>query len=764
MQDCIIFGTYKLNDKDKISGILKYINSKGIKEIDTAQLYKNESIINNIITEIGIDGKLMDFKVNTKISKYTNLGYVSKRITYAKDLFGENLKSLMLHHPAELCLNRLLQSKCDEQNINFGVSNITLKQLQFFHINKIFPKFIQIEFHPFVPVIDLVNYCTLHDIKIQGYSILANCKYLSFVPLVNMAAKYTDLYKSNISVAKIMIRWAYQHNIQLCLTSLNKDHIDEWLTTNDFEISIDDMAEINAYNVTHPHRFYNKIPNQLVNLNLPSDVPEYFKEVANVLKADIIKMEKGESISDMVIHLQKITLNLLNEDPFYDPITNSVICCSNEPFNEVKQNLEQLDEVEQDQKARNLKFFNILKKLRKLHGVQCIGKKKDFAKVRNSCMLKSSHHILHPEAMPVEITDEIMFKPFFDYLESPEIPSEIKTFIKGTFYPDQRMDLCKQVVGYKSIQELCRVVKRSNKVKHFLLGNNIALDQNEVDGASAIADLIKNSTIETWYLAGNAISAIGLKIICEALFNNQHAKALWLKRNPVHTGTHQIKKMLNNNTTLELIDLNNCGVGNNGLVQLFTNNTNSTLKHIYLDTNDISKLEPFTEYIRHHKQLETIYISMNPLNTELDSLSEFLLELNKCDKLERLCLSSSGLDDSFNFDTINIPSLRMLDLGMYKSTNDLGLSSNNFTNMSTDPIIRFISRHEKLEYISFYGSPINDECIFECQESNPHLSIQLTHRTEYVRFLSESNFMDYLNREVKHPRMVENIDSIYRGK
>jgi diketogulonate reductase-like aldo/keto reductase len=738
----IIFGTYKLNDKTKIKEIMEYIHLKGINTIDTAQLYRNECMINDIIneteheTEDETEVKQMNFYINTKISKYPNLGYVNKRLLYVKELFGKKLKGLMLHHPAEICFNKHLQEQCSSMSIDYGMSNITLKQLQFYHSCGIFPKFIQIEFHPFVPIIDIVNYCNLHNIKIQGYAILANCKYLSFIPLINMSIKY------NVSVAQLMIRWAYQHNIELCLTSLNTSHIDEWIAANNFIINEVDMAEINGYYVKYPHRFYNKIPNQLVNLNLPGDIPEYFDSVVDMLKADLIKLDNGEYISDIVIHLSKITLHSLNEDPFYNYITNSVIDSD--------------QDRDQDQTSRNVKFANLLKKLRKVHNDQHKTKISTIAKTKKSCLLSNNHHILHPEAMPVDITDEIMFKPFFDYIESDDIPTEPKTFIKGTFYPDMRMDLCKQVVGYKSIKALCEVVQKSNKVKHFLLGNNIAFDQNEKVGADALASLIKNSSIETWYLAGNTLRSVGLKIICEALYNNQYAKALWLKRNPIHTGTLHLKKMLNNNSTLELLDLNNCGLGNNGLLQLFEDNNNVTLKHIYLDTNNINNLGHFTRYIQHCHQLESIYLSMNPIDP--NSLKEFIQGLSSCSKLERLCLSSCGLGDEFEFDLINIPTLRMLDLGMYKATNDLGLESNKFTNASTDNILQFITRHPKLEYISFYGSPISDIRLFDYQLINPNLSISLTSETSYVKDI------DYLSREVRHPRMVQNIDSIYRGK
>ena len=56
-------------------------------------------------------------------------------------------------------------------------------------------------------------------------------------------------------------------------------------------------------------------------------------------------------------------------------------------------------------------------------------------------------------------------------------------FTRGAYFPDERMDLCKQVVGPDHIEKLCDAVghpfaaggaPRWGRVRHFLLGNNIA--------------------------------------------------------------------------------------------------------------------------------------------------------------------------------------------------------------------------------------------------------------------------------------------------
>ena len=69
------FGTYQLTDKTKLENAIKHSYSIGIKKVDTAQLYRNESMINDIIND-----NQLDIKISTKISKTTNLNYVNSRI------------------------------------------------------------------------------------------------------------------------------------------------------------------------------------------------------------------------------------------------------------------------------------------------------------------------------------------------------------------------------------------------------------------------------------------------------------------------------------------------------------------------------------------------------------------------------------------------------------------------------------------------------------------------------------------------------------
>lgn len=289
MENSILFGTYKIQDKQHLSDILTYAYSKGITRLDTAQLYRNEKTIKQVIDEHDLH-----FKISTKISKYENIDYIQKRIDNINNLFGKDLEYLMLHHPTELSFNKLLANECYKLKLHYGVSNANMKYLEFLHSHDIFPKFIQIEFHPFINFTitkQLIDFCKKHNIKIQGHTVLAKGLFLEFVPLKNMSKKY------GISVAQLMIKWAIQHGIDICLSSKNKSHIDEWIDPKLKFVFINDvdMAEINGYHVNSKHVFYNNI-NIYSSIDLPIVVDDYIEKIIETLKDDLVKLDNKDFV------------------------------------------------------------------------------------------------------------------------------------------------------------------------------------------------------------------------------------------------------------------------------------------------------------------------------------------------------------------------------------------------------------------------------------------------------------------------------------
>eukprot|EP00092_Neocalanus_flemingeri_P009350 GFUD01010062.1.p1 GENE.GFUD01010062.1~~GFUD01010062.1.p1 ORF type:complete len:1099 (-),score=183.15 GFUD01010062.1:71-3367(-) len=170
-------------------------------------------------------------------------------------------------------------------------------------------------------------------------------------------------------------------------------------------------------------------------------------------------------------------------------------------------------------------------------------------------------------------------------------------FQHGTLNSDGRLDLCKQGVK-NAYTETCEAVAKDGDsntasgravIKHYLLGNNVIGDDS--DGLAdvrigALCNMIsKRPDIQTWYLAGNALSPGYIALVAEALLHTR-ARYIWFKMNPIKDGCFSLAELIQNNPNIELLDLFNCGICDSGLLS-FCNTLIETGKNKLLKTGDI---------------------------------------------------------------------------------------------------------------------------------------------------------------------------------
>ncbi|GGA43592.1 hypothetical protein CYANOKiyG1_62220 [Okeania sp. KiyG1] len=120
-------------------------------------------------------------------------------------------------------------------------------------------------------------------------------------------------------------------------------------------------------------------------------------------------------------------------------------------------------------------------------------------------------------------------------------------------------------MGDLYIGNLVESIWENPHVEHFLLGNNIVGDE----GARKIASLASDRStpqIKTYYLAGNCLTEKGAAELANALASDRHAESLWLKRNPLKVGgVAHIAKMLEQNTSIQTLDLVSVGMLDEGV-------------------------------------------------------------------------------------------------------------------------------------------------------------------------------------------------------
>lgn len=295
-----------------------------------------------------------------------------------------------------------------------------------------------------------------------------------------------------------------------------------------------------------------------------------------------------------------------------------------------------------------------------------------------------SPQVTEPEPQPVVPCALHELTPLLTHLRADVKIERQTAFHKGTLTTDGRLDLCKQVVGPEGIRPLLGAMRESRQVKRLLLGNNIVGD----GGAEAIAEFLREqreSTLDCWYIAGNHITAAGLRPICDALAGDRRVTALWLKRNPLKaSGMEPLASLLRRNETLRVLDLVNCGLLDGGLAVLLGGLTgpgaNRSLRHLYVGTNGLTERSAplLADYVANGCALETLHLSCNRLG---DAGVEALAGAMKANRsIRRLSLASNliGPRGAWALATalVDHPTLELLDLGFTKATVAVGENGN----------------------------------------------------------------------------------------
>jgi Ran GTPase-activating protein (RanGAP) involved in mRNA processing and transport len=406
--------------------------------------------------------------------------------------------------------------------------------------------------------------------------------------------------------------------------------------------------------------------------------------------------------------------------------------------------------------------------------------------------------VLNPTPMPVMVPPLDDFKPFFCHMKNKNpLPENQIKFKRGVFYADGRIDLCKQVVGPTWIGQLMEAIVNNDLITHFLMGNNVVGPQ----GAQAIGEFIKTyqPPIETWYLAGNKIGPNDIKLITDPLKTDVHAKALWLKRNPLMAeGVKHVADMLVENQSIEILDLNNVGMMDEGCTYLFDKlRHNTTLKMLYMDANNLTwkSCKAIGEYMKYMNAnnlqgLHSIFMGMNPLKNRGALLLANGLTL--CPQLQRLCVSSCRITSQglvyLVVCLMKCVNLIHLDVGHYKATSDMMELPNCFLKEGGALLGNFAKEHPSLQILDCRTCHIPQEglallaqgvaqsqsllyCYAEqyglrTPESRAHLKTIREANEANCQKLLNINLQNYCSnrlRFTKHTERVQHIDSIYRN-
>ena len=233
-------GTFLLTPDQAESAVLEALKD-GYRLIDTANAYVNEKAVGRAMKKSGLTRE--DIFLETKIwpSFYMQEDAVEKTL---ERLDTDYIDVLLIHQPSGnyVAGYRLMEKAYKEGKVKaIGLSNFTKEQIQeILDICEVKPTVLQTEVHPYFQELELKEFLTKEDIKIQAWYPLGHgdAALLNDETIVELGKKYQK------STAQIILRWHIQAGNIVIPGSKNPEHIKANFDLFDFALTEDEMKKI----------------------------------------------------------------------------------------------------------------------------------------------------------------------------------------------------------------------------------------------------------------------------------------------------------------------------------------------------------------------------------------------------------------------------------------------------------------------------------------------------------------------------------------
>lgn len=240
-------GVFKVEEGQEVESSVKMAIHAGYKSIDTAAIYKNEEGVGKGIRESDVPRE--ELFITTKVWN-ADQGYEStlKAFDESMEKLGlEYLDLYLVHWPVKgkyvetwKALEKLYK---DGRVRAIGVSNFQIHHLQdILDVAEVKPMVNQVEYHPKLSQVELLNFCKENGIQMEAWSPLMQGQLLDNDVLKEIADAH------NKSVAQVILRWDLQNGVVTIPKSVKEHRIKENADIFDFKLSADEMQKIHALN------------------------------------------------------------------------------------------------------------------------------------------------------------------------------------------------------------------------------------------------------------------------------------------------------------------------------------------------------------------------------------------------------------------------------------------------------------------------------------------------------------------------------------
>ncbi len=248
-------GTYSLTGDTCYNAITSALNS-GVRLIDTAYMYGNEEEIGRAIKDSSVPREEIFIITKLYPNQFDNL---ESAIEMAFEKLGvDYIDMMLLHHPGD---NDVKAYKAIEKYVeagkvrSIGLSNWYEKELKdFLPKVLIIPALVQNEIHPYYQENAVIPFIQSLGIVVQGWYPFGGRGHTKELLNDEVIVEIADNH--NVSAAQVILRWNLQRGVVVIPGSSNPSHIKENTEIYHFELTEEEMNNINALDRNEKHDWY----------------------------------------------------------------------------------------------------------------------------------------------------------------------------------------------------------------------------------------------------------------------------------------------------------------------------------------------------------------------------------------------------------------------------------------------------------------------------------------------------------------------------
>jgi diketogulonate reductase-like aldo/keto reductase len=241
----LALGVWQVPDGPECENAVRWALELGYRHIDTAQAYGNEASVGRAIAASGIPRE--EIFITTKFYPRSK-DPAAEALRSLERLGTDYLDLYIIHWPQggpTWAWPGMEKAKANGHTRRIGISNFSLAEVdELLEIASDPPVVNQVQFSPFEYRRALLEGCQERGIELEAYSPLGTGRHLKEQVVFEIAERVGR------TPAQVLIRWCLQRGTIVLPKSTHRERIEENGQVFDFELSDQDMSELDGLDAT----------------------------------------------------------------------------------------------------------------------------------------------------------------------------------------------------------------------------------------------------------------------------------------------------------------------------------------------------------------------------------------------------------------------------------------------------------------------------------------------------------------------------------